>query len=140
MTSPVSGVGGAAATAATSTVTRNDQMGKDVFLQLLVAQMRYQDPNSPTSTTEFMSQTATFTQVEKLEQIATQNASMVALQRSLSAGALVGRTVSYTDEKGATVTGTVGSVKITGDEPSAVVDGVDVPIGRLTEVSLPATR
>ena len=64
MTSPVGGVGGTATTTATSTVTRSDQMGKDVFLQLLVAQMRYQDPNSPTSTTEFMSQTATFTQVE----------------------------------------------------------------------------
>ena len=140
MTSPVGGVGGTATTTATSTVTRSDQMGKDVFLQLLVAQMRYQDPNSPTSTTEFMSQTATFTQVEKLEEIAAQNASLVALQRSLSAGALVGHTVSYTDEGGATVTGTVGSVRISGDEPSAVVDGVDVPIGRLTEVSLPGTR
>jgi flagellar basal-body rod modification protein FlgD len=140
MTSPVPGVGGAAGAPATSTVTRTDQMGKDVFLQLLVAQMRYQDPNSPASTTEFMSQTATFTQVEKLEEIAAQNASLVSLQRSLSAGALVGHTVSYTDEKGATVTGTVGSVKISGDEPSAVVDGVDVPIGRLTEVSLPGTR
>ncbi|SET96700.1 flagellar hook capping FlgD N-terminal domain-containing protein [Geodermatophilus poikilotrophus] len=140
MTSPVSGVGGAAGAPATSTVTRTDQMGKDVFLQLLVAQMRYQDPNSPTSTTEFMSQTATFTQVEKLEEIAAQNASLVALQRSLSAGALVGHTVSYTDEKGATVTGTVGSVRISGAEPSAVVNGVDVPIGRLTEVSLPGTR
>ena len=140
MTSPVGGVGGTATTTATSTVTRSDQMGKDVFLQLLVAQMRYQDPNSPTSTTEFMSQTATFTQVEKLEEIASQNASLVALQRSLSAGALVGHSVSYTDEKGATVTGTVGSVRISGEEPSAVVDGVDVPIGRLTEVSLPGTR
>ncbi|HZH20539.1 MAG TPA: flagellar hook capping FlgD N-terminal domain-containing protein [Geodermatophilus sp.] len=140
MTDPVGGVGGTATTTATSTVTRSDQMGKDVFLQLLVAQMRYQDPNSPTSTTEFMSQTATFTQVEKLEQIAAQNASMVALQRSLGAGALVGQTVSYTDEKGATVTGTVGSVRISGEEPSAVVGGVDVPIGRLTEVSLPTPR
>ena len=140
MTDPVGGVGGTATTTATSTVTRSDQMGKDVFLQLLVAQMRYQDPNSPTSTTEFMSQTATFTQVEKLEQIAAQNASMVALQRSLGAGALVGQTVSYTDEKGATVTGTVGSVRISGEEPSAVVGGVDVPIGRITEVSLPTPR
>src|SRR5919106_1371327 len=129
MTSPVAGVGGAAGAPATSTVTRTDQMGKDVFLQLLVAQMRYQDPNSPASTTEFMSQTATFTQVEKLEEIAAQNASLVALQRSRSAG-----------EDGSTKTGTVGSVKITGDEPSAVVDGVDVPMGRLTEVSLPGTR
>ena len=140
MPSPLSGGGGAASTPATSTVTRTDQMGKDVFLQLLVAQMRYQDPNSPASTTEFMSQTATFTQVEKLEEIAAQNASLVAMQRSLSAGALVGHTVSYTGEDGSTTTGTVGSVKITGDEPSAVVDGVDVPIGRLTEVSLPGTR
>ena len=54
MTIPVGGVGGTATTTATSTVTRSDQMGKDVFLQLLVAQMRYQDPNSPTSTTEFI--------------------------------------------------------------------------------------
>jgi flagellar basal-body rod modification protein FlgD len=140
MPDAVGGVGGTATTTATSTVTRSDQMGKDVFLQLLVAQMRYQDPNSPTSTTEFMSQTATFTQVEKLEEIAAQNAAMVALQRSLGAGALVGQTVSYTDAKGATVTGTVGSVRISGEEPSAVVDGVDVPIGRLTEVSLPTPR
>ena len=139
MTSPVSGVG-SNYTPATPTVDRPDQLGKDVFLQLLVAQMRYQDPNSPASTTEFMSQTATFTQVEKLEEIAAQNASLVAMQRSLSAGALVGHTVSYTGEDGATVTGTVGSVKITGDEPNAVVDGVDVPLGRLTEVSLPGTR
>ena len=140
MTSPVPGVGGAAGAPATSTVTRTDQMGKDVFLQLLVAQMRYQDPNSPASTTEFMSQTATFTQVEKLEEIAAQNASLVSLQRSLSAGALVGHTVSYTDEKGATVTGTVGSVKISGDEPSAVVDGAEVPYARLTEISMPSTE
>ena len=140
MTSPVPGVGGAAGAPATSTVTRTDQMGKDVFLQLLVAQMRYQDPNSPASTTEFMSQTATFTQVEKLEEIAAQNASLVALQRSLSAGALVGHTASYADEMGAAVTVAVGSVRISGEEPSAVVDGVAVPMGRLTEVSLPGTR
>src|SRR3712207_7495113 len=77
MTGPVGGVGSTSPTAAqtaTSSVDRADQMGKDTFLQLLVAQMRYQDPSSPTSTTEFMSQTATFTQVEKLEEIASQNA------------------------------------------------------------------
>src|SRR5687768_15627534 len=126
---------------ASTTVERKDQGSqKDMFLKLLVAQMKYQDPSNPASSSEFMAQTATFTQVEKLEEIAAQNASLVALQRSLSAGALVGHTVSYTGEDGSTKTGTVGSVKITGDEPSAVVDGVDVPMGRLTEVSLPGTR
>ncbi|PRY49407.1 flagellar basal-body rod modification protein FlgD [Geodermatophilus tzadiensis] len=140
MTTPVTGVGTSPAvtSAATTAVDRADQMGKDTFLQLLVAQMRYQDPGNPTSTTEFMSQTATFTQVEKLEEIASQNASLLALQRSLSAGALVGHSVSWTAEDGTTQTGTVSSVRFAGDEPSAVIGGAEVPLGRLTEISLPA--
>ena len=36
---------------------------KDTFLQLLVAQMKYQDPLQPTSNTEYISQYATFSQV-----------------------------------------------------------------------------
>ncbi|MGY1736681.1 flagellar hook capping FlgD N-terminal domain-containing protein [Geodermatophilus sp. SYSU D00684] len=139
MTEPVGGAGGSPATyTATTAVDRSDQMGKDTFLQLLVAQMRYQDPNSPTSTTEFMSQTATFTQVEKLEEIAAQNAELLALQRSLSAGALVGHGVSWTAEDGTTRTGTVSSVRFGGDGPTAVVGGTEVPLGRLSEISLPA--
>ena len=138
MTDPVGGVGSPATYTAATSVDRSDQMGKDTFLQLLVAQMKYQDPNSPTSTTEFMSQTATFTQVEKLEEIASQNAELLALQRSLSAGALVGHNVSWTAEDGTTQTGTVSSVRFGSDGANAVVGGTEVPIGRLTEVSLPA--
>ena len=137
MTDPIGGVGASYATSgAATTVDRKDQNGKDMFLQLLVAQMRYQDPSNPASTTEFMSQTATFTQVEKLEELASQNAEMLSLQRSLSAGALVGQSVSWTDESGATQTGTVSSVRFFGGEPIAVVDGdTEVPYGRLTEIS-----
>ena len=140
MTAPLSGLPAAVPTVApTTSVDRPDQMGKDMFLQLLVAQMRYQDPNNPASTTEFMSQTATFSQVEKLEQLSEQNAALLTLQRSLSAGALVGHTVSWTDEAGATRTGTVGSVRFGDDEPVAVIGGREVPFARLTEVSLPAS-
>jgi flagellar basal-body rod modification protein FlgD len=111
-----------------------------MFLKLLVAQMKYQDPSNPASSSEFMAQTATFTQVEKLEEIAAQNASMLALQRSSSAGALVGRTVSYSDETGATKTGLVTAVRLgTGSsEATAVVGGVAVSMGRITEVSTTA--
>ena len=140
MTSPISGGTLAATSPATPEVNRTDQMGKDTFLKLLVAQMRYQDPSNPTSSSEFMAQTATFTQVEKLEQLATQNASLLTMQRALSAGAMVGHTVSYTDTDGTTKTGTVSAVRITGTsaEPQAVVGGVAVPLGRITEVALPA--
>jgi len=128
-------------TPGTTSVDRKDQNSKDTFLKLLVAQMRFQDPANPTSSSEFMAQTATFTQVEKLQELATQNAAMLASQRTLTAGAMVGHTVSYTDETGQTKTGTVSSVRIATDskDAEAVVNGVTVPMGRITDVSVPAT-
>jgi flagellar basal-body rod modification protein FlgD len=139
MPDAVSGTSGAGMTytAPTSSVDRPDQMGKDVFLKLLVAQMRYQDPSKPVDSSQMMSQTATFTQVEKLEQLATQNASLLALQRSTSAGALVGRTVTYTSSTGASVSGVATSVRLGSDNSEAVVmvGGVQVPMGRVTEIA-----
>src|SRR3954452_11743644 len=138
MTDAVSGLNGITGAKATSTVERKDQGSqKDIFLKLLVAQMKYQDPSNPASSSELMAQNATFTQVEKLEEIATQNASLLALQRSSSAGALVGRTVSYTDETGARQTGLVTSVRLGNDttEATAMVGGVSVSMGRITEVA-----
>ncbi len=139
MSSPVTGTG-IPFTPATPTVERNDQLGKDTFLKLLVAQMKYQDPSNPADTNQLMAQTATFSQVEKLEEIAKQNASMLALQRSSSAGAMVGQTVTYTDENGATKTGRVSAVRLGTDktEATAVVGGVPVAMGRITEVSTSA--
>jgi flagellar basal-body rod modification protein FlgD len=137
MTAPVGGSSPIATTTATTSVDRPDQMDKDTFLKLLVAQMRYQDPSNPTDPTQFMSQTAAFTQVEKLDQLVTQNASIVALQKTMNAGALVGHTVTYTDETGAAQTGSVTSVLLGDDtkEATATVGGKSVPLARITQVS-----
>ena len=48
----------------------NNGMDKDAFLQLLVAQMQYQDPLEPTSNTEYISQYAQFSQVEQMQNMA----------------------------------------------------------------------
>ena len=138
MTSPVTGTGGTAYTPASSTVDRPDQMGKDVFMKLLVAQMRYQDPGNPVDSSQMMSQTATFSQVEKLEQLVNQNASMLVLQESATAGALVGRTATYTDTTGASKSGVVTAVQLASkqSEAVAIIDGVKVQVGRLTEISV----
>lgn len=50
--------------------TNGSNMDKDAFLQLLVAQMKYQDPLEPTSNTEFISQYAQFSQVEQMQNMA----------------------------------------------------------------------
>lgn len=68
---------------------------KDAFLQLLVAQMKYQDPLEPTSNTEFISQYAQFSQVEQMQNMA---ATMELTRASSMVGKLV--TVESTDSKG----------------------------------------
>lgn len=49
--------------------TVNNDMGKDQFLQLLVAQMQYQDPLEPTSNTEYISQLAQFSALEEMQNV-----------------------------------------------------------------------
>ncbi len=61
-------------------------LDKDAFLQLLVAQMKYQDPLQPTSNTEYISQLATFSELEEMQNIG----QSMDLQR---ASALVGKEV-----------------------------------------------
>ncbi len=53
----------------TSTTKRNDQMGQVEFMQLLIAQLKNQDPEAPVDSKEFAVQLAQFTQVEKLTAI-----------------------------------------------------------------------
>lgn len=46
--------------------TNNSSLDKDAFLQLLVTQMKYQDPLEPTDNTEYMSQLAQFSELEAM--------------------------------------------------------------------------
>ena len=138
MSSPVTGPSAIATTSATPSVDRPDMMGSDTFLKLLVAEMKYQDPSKPMDSAEMMAQTATLTQTQALQTIADQNKQTLALQRSLSAGALVGHHVSYTATDGTTQTGVVSAVQISAvdNTSAAVIDGKSVDIARITEVGL----
>lgn len=75
--------------------TGNSSLDKDAFLQLLVAQMKYQDPLEPTSNTEYISQFATFSELEQMQ-------NMSATLELSRASSLVGQTVlmRVTDSSG----------------------------------------
>lgn len=103
---------------------------KDTFLKLLVAQMKYQDPSKPADSTQFMAQTAQFTQVEKLSDIA----DMLSAQQLIGASSLVGRTVTYNGADGAEVSGVVTSATLGGSDPVLKVGNTDVQLSKVKEV------
>lgn len=75
-----------AASLAHKNTQSSNTLDKDAFLQLLVAQMKYQDPLEPTSNTEYISQYATFSELEQMQ-------NMSASMDLFRASALVGQTV-----------------------------------------------
>ena len=113
----------------------NSGMDKDAFLQLLVAEMKYQDPLEPTSNTEYVAQFAQFSQVESLQNMA-DNMDLTRAQ------GLVGQTVVLASEnaQGETeyITGVVDSVTFDNGTPYLHVDGKSYTMDELEEVVNPA--
>jgi flagellar basal-body rod modification protein FlgD len=100
------------------------------FLQLLVAELKNQDPTSPTDPTQYMSQLASFSTVE--QQVQT-NATLDALL-SAQASNIIGKTVKSAD---GTVSGVVKSVELSsgGGAIAILASGTQVTLGPGVTVS-----
>ena len=97
------------------------ELGKDDFLQLLVAQMTHQDPTKPLEDTQFVAQMAQFSSIEQLIGM---NKSFELLNRLVgdsSAAAAVGKQVEV-GKTGNTVSGTV-TAATRGENPQVQVNG-----------------
>ncbi|GCD89544.1 flagellar hook capping FlgD N-terminal domain-containing protein [Nocardioides sp. LS1] len=112
---------------------------KEMFLQLLVAQLRYQDPMNPADSSQFLSQSAQFTSLEKMQDVADQTSALLSAQVSFGASNLVGKPVTYLDADGGSVSGTVQSVTFDANGPMLVVDGALVSLGQVQTVGAPYT-
>lgn len=58
---------------------KDDALGRDAFLNLLVTQLQHQDPTQPQADGEFLAQLATFSQLEQLQRMNQTLESLVAL-------------------------------------------------------------
>ncbi len=82
--------------------TQNKELGKNEFLNLLVAQLNNQNPLEPQGNGEFIAQLAQFSQVEGIEKLNTSMGSMLSSFQSsqaLQASSLVGRKVIVPSDK-----------------------------------------
>jgi len=114
-------------------------MGKDTFLKLLVAQLKYQNPMEPVDSSQFMAQTAQFTMVEKLQAMAAQTDALVAGEAAQRAAGLLGRQVTYVDSSGAEQAGVVTGTKFGADGPVLLLGSTEISLSAVRKVELPTS-
>jgi len=139
MLDPISSAGAAAGTTpaqAASTESALGQLGSDAFLQLLVAQLKYQNPMNPSDSSAMLEQTALFTTVETLQSIAEMNQTLMGFQEVTMALGVVGKHITALSMDGTQVDGNVESVRFTADGPFLNLDsGEEIPMINVISVA-----
>src|SRR5689334_22920574 len=110
--------------------TASNSVDYNTFLQLLVAEMKNQDPTNPMDTSQYMSQFAQLSTVEQAMQTNSKLDALLSSQSLSQANGLIGKTVSFTDATGASFSGKVVSVSINADGSIATLEnGTKVAVG-----------
>jgi flagellar basal-body rod modification protein FlgD len=129
----------AASTAAASSSSTNSSAGVNgtlnynEFLNLLVAQLKNQDPTNPADPTTFVSQLASFSSVEQQVNANSKLDSLLTQTAISQAGSLIGKTVTSSD---GSTSGQVASVLITSSGPQAtLINGQTIDLGSGIKVS-----
>lgn len=112
----------------------SNELGKDEFLQLLVAQLKYQDPMAPSSSDEFIATSAQFTVVEKLDELTKQGENSALITSLTTASALIGREITVISGDSGPVTATVERSQIISGEVVLVTDQGQVQLNQIVSV------
>jgi flagellar basal-body rod modification protein FlgD len=125
--------GGLYATAPTR--APKQEMDGEMFMNLLVTQLKNQDPSSPMDTNQMISQTTSLAMMERLTEISKTGQSVAVLQMQNNATGLLGQTVTYLDGNGKDVSGKATAVSFVGGQPHITVDGVKVALEAISGTS-----
>lgn len=116
-------------TSAAATTNPSLNVNETQFLKLMITQLQYQDPLSPSDPSQFLSQLAQFTSVEQQTNTATNTQNSEYLS-------LLGRTVTYQGSDGKVGTGAVQKVDLTSNGATLTVGGVGgIAASSVSEVS-----
>lgn len=113
----------------------NVKLGKEDFLKLLIEQLRHQDPLNAVDNKEFIAQMAQFSSLEQMMNLNSKITGLISMQMIAQASSLIGKTVKTIDENGKTISGTVSAVKMNLGMPVLVVDGKEISLGAVSEIS-----
>lgn len=102
-------------------------LGKDQFLQLLITQLKHQDPINPVEDKEFIAQLAQFSSLEQMQSLNSNMEMMMLSQQKLTslgqATQMIGKEVELFTAEGESLFGTVTGVQFKDGWPLIKVDG-----------------
>jgi flagellar basal-body rod modification protein FlgD len=103
-------------------------MGRDQFLNLLVTQMRNQNPLDPINDSEFIAQLAQFSTLEGVEKLNASFDDMLKLQQLTQGANLVGRVAVFDGPESEPGRGTVQAVNFSGQKINLLINNQLVPL------------
>jgi flagellar basal-body rod modification protein FlgD len=109
-----------------SDTTQSAKDQQQMFLQLLVAQLRYQDPMNPTDNSQLIQQEAQMTSLQAMQNLAKQNTQLLSSTMAFGAASMIGKEVYYDKGDGTSATGTVSSVAFGSRGPVLAINGAAV--------------
>ncbi|SVB20934.1 uncharacterized protein METZ01_LOCUS173788 [marine metagenome] len=116
------------------------QLGQDEFLQLLVTQMRNQDPMKPVSDTEFIAQMAQFSNLEQTKEMSGDIAKLRQSTAFNQATALMGKQVRLLSGENTFTKGIVTDLTVKDGEVSLIVNGRTYELGQVVSVNSEETK
>lgn len=115
--------------------TKRGELGKDDFLQLLITQMRYQDPLEPVKDTEYIAQLAQFNSLEQMQNLNKSIDSMHEWLQVVQSGSMIGKEIEAIDfASGEMVRGTVAEVIFRDNQPQLVVGNNKVSLADVLRI------
>ena len=109
------------------------------FLNLLVAQLRYQNPMEPSDPSALMNQTSQLAQLDATQQLLGLQQRELGMQQAVTAAGMLGTTVTATDADGQPVEGVVDQVRYTALGPVLGIGGVEFTLASISELRLGTT-
>ena len=115
----------------------SNELDQDMFLKLMLEQLKYQDPLNPMSNQEFLAQQAQFTQIEQLTQL---NETIQANSGLTQGMDLIGKEVTLVDpdDPENTITGVVEEAVFYQNGCAVKVNGKEYPAGLILSAKEPS--
>jgi len=110
----------------------SSELGQDAFLQLMMEQLKYQDPLEPMDNSEFLTQQAQFTQLSSIQNM---ESLMAQYNQYSQASSMMGKDVIIQDPNTEEyLYGNVEAVNLSANNTTVVVGGKTYPLSSVVQV------